>query len=103
MGKADMGKCLKNCTPSATQMCTQPQFVMDPILQDAVPQSTSLYCFSVYTQDSGSTQINYELDVLKEQHARNIGIFHLAKRKISGTWVNTGMFTQIWKKITKHV
>merc|ERR1712241_1148738 len=40
--KADMGKCLKNCTPGATQMCTQPQFVMDPILQDAVPQSTSI-------------------------------------------------------------
>merc|ERR1712051_1164467 len=31
------------------------------------------------------------------------GDFHLAKRKTSGTWVNTGMFTQIWKKITKHV
>merc|ERR1712045_629120 len=30
------------------------------------------------------------------------GDFHLAKRKTSGTWVNTGMFTQIWKKITKH-
>jgi hypothetical protein len=132
--KKDMGKCLKRCTPSATQMCTQPQFVMDPILQDAVPQSTSLYCFSVYTQDTGSTKISYELDILKEQHARNIGIFlceqsdvfadvdvevgpglrtiqvddvegdfHLAKRKTSGTWVNTGMFTQIWKKITKHV
>merc|ERR1712051_1053461 len=132
--KADMGKCLKNCTPSATQMCTQPQFVMDPILQDAVPESTSLYCFSVYTQDTGSTKPSYELDIIKEQYARKISVFqceqsdvfadvdvevgpglrtiqvddvggdfHLAKRKTSGTWVNTGMFTQIWKKITKHV
>merc|ERR1712045_613681 len=64
--KANMGKCLKNCTPSANQWCTQPQFVMDPILQDAVPQATTLYCFSVYTK-------------------------------------NTGLFTQVWKKITKHV
>jgi len=30
------------------------------------------------------------------------GDFHWAKRKVSGTWVNTGIFTQIWKKITKH-
>merc|ERR1712217_62423 len=27
------------------------------------------------------------------------GDFHLFKRKITGTWVNTGMFLQVWKKI----
>jgi len=131
--KADMGKCLKNCTPSANQWCTQPQAVMDPILQEAEPQATTLYCFSVYTKDTGSTKPNYELDILKEQFNRKISIFsceqydvfgdvaaevgpglttiqvddvegdfHWAKRKVSGTWVNTGMFTQVWKKMTKH-
>merc|ERR1712018_630676 len=29
------------------------------------------------------------------------GDWHFAKRKTSGTWVNTGMFTQIWKKIAE--
>merc|ERR1711884_475888 len=110
--------------------CSQPQFVMDPILQDATFQSTSLYCFSAYTQDTGTTKPNYELDILKHQYSQNIGVFaceqaevfsdvevdvgpgmktiavqdvegdfHFAKRKVSGSWVNTGMFTQVWKAI----
>merc|ERR1739844_89276 len=29
------------------------------------------------------------------------GGWHFAKRKTSGTWINTGMFTQIWKKIAE--
>jgi len=131
--KADMGKCLKTCTPSKDQWCTQPQFVMDPILRDAVSKPLSLYCFSVYTENTGTTKPNYELDIIKEQYVRKISIFdceqydvfadvdvevgsdlrtikvddvegdfHWAKRKVSGSWVNTGMFTQVWKKITKH-
>jgi len=132
--KENMGKCLKNCTPSANQWCTQPQSLMDPILQDAVPQSTTLYCFSVYTSNTGTTKPNYELDIIQEQYRRKISIFaceqsdvfadvtaqvgdglmtipvddvegdfHFAKRKVSGSWVNTGLFSQVWKKITKHV
>ena len=27
--------------------------------------------------------------------------WHFAKRKVSGTWVNTGMVTQIWKTIAE--
>ena len=29
------------------------------------------------------------------------GDWHFAKRKLSGTWVNTGMFTQVWRKIAE--
>jgi len=131
--KQDMGKCLKNCTPSASQLCTQPQFVMDPVLQDAVYKPSSLYCFSVYTKNTGSTKPTYELDIIREQYARKISIFaceqsdvfsdvdvevgpglrtikvddvegdfQFAKRKSTGAWINTGMFTQIWKKAQKH-
>jgi len=128
--KPGKASCLKNCTPSATQSCTQPQNIMNPILQDAVPQPMSLYCFSVYTMNTGTTKPNYELDIIKEQFARKISIFaceqsdvfsdvevavgsglntirvedkegdfHWAKRKVSGAWVNTGMFTQVWKAV----
>jgi len=128
--KPGKAQCLKNCTPSSTQSCTQPQGIMEHILQDAVFKRASLYCFSVYTKDTGNTKPSYELDILKHQHANSIGIFacdqsdvfsdvavevgpglqtiqvhdvegdfHFAKRKVSKSWVNTGMFTQVWKAI----
>jgi len=130
--KPGKAQCLKNCTPSATQSCTQPQGIMDPILQDAVPVGQTMYCFSVYTKDTGSSKPSYELEILQHQKSQNLGIFqcdysavfsdvsvevgggmmttvvtdvegdwHFAKRKTSGTWINTGMFTQIWKKIAE--
>lgn len=123
-------QCSKNCTPSPVRSCTQPQGIMDHILQDAVHQGTFLYCFSVYTKNTGSTKPSYELDILKYAHAKQASIFacdrsdvfsdvsvevgpnlhtimvkdvegdfHFAKRKVSGTWVNTGMFTQVWRAI----
>merc|ERR1712045_599610 len=46
--KPGQARCLKNCTPSATQSCTQHQNIMEPILQDATFQSSSLYCFSTW-------------------------------------------------------
>jgi len=106
---------------------------MDPILQDAAPQPTSLYCFSVYTKDTGTTKPNHEFEIIQEQYARKISIFaceqsdvfsdvevevgpglstikvddvegdfHFAKRKDTGSWVNTGLFAQVWKKMYKH-
>jgi len=83
--KPSTAKCMKSCTPSASQLCTQPQSVMEKVLQDADPITNSLYCFSLYTEDTGSTKPNEELQILK--------------RKNSGTWVNTGIFKQVWKAI----
>jgi len=128
--KPGQARCMKNCTPSTFQSCTQPQPIMNPILQDAVEVGQSMYCFSVYTQDTGSTKQSHELEILQHQFSQTLGIFqceqsdvfsdvdvevgpgmhttvvtdvegdwHFAKRKVSGTWVNTGMFSQIWKKM----
>jgi len=91
-----------------------------------------MYCFSVYTKETGSSKPSHELEILQHQKSQNLGIFqcdysaafsdvsvdvgggmmttvvtdvegdwHFAKRKTSGTWINTGMFTQIWKKIAE--
>merc|ERR1712241_1042840 len=123
-------QCLKNCTPSASQLCTQPQSIMEPVLQDAVPQAASLYCFSVYTEDTGSPKKTEELETLQYQYSKGQSIFaceqqnvfadveaavgpglntikvvdvdqdfHFAKRKSTGAWVNTGVFSQVWKAI----
>jgi len=128
--KPGAAKCMKNCTPSAKQLCTQPQSMMEPVLQDAVPVGTSLYCFSVYTSNTGTTKKNEELEIFQYQFSKGLSIFaceqhdvfgdieaevgpglrtikvvdtendfHFAKRIDTGGWVNTGLFTQVWKAI----
>jgi hypothetical protein len=128
--KPGSAMCMKNCTPSKTKLCTQPQPIMDPILVDATSKEASVYCFSVVTQNTGSTKKSYEAELLAKQFTMNAGVFacqesevfsdapgmvtdglpytvvsdvkgdfHFAKRKHSGTWVNTGMFVQVWKAI----
>merc|ERR1719203_2218823 len=48
---------------------------MDPILQDAQPVGQSMYCFSVYTKDTGSTKQSHELEILQHQKEQHLGIF----------------------------
>jgi len=92
----------------------------------------SLFCFSVYTENTGSTKKSYELELLKMVYEKKASIFacdkaevygdvevpiggdvmvqkvedvennfHFAKRKHAGTWINTGMYQQIWKALGK--
>jgi len=91
----------------------------------------SLFCFTVYTKDTGSTKPSYELDLIKMVYKKKASIFacdasavygdvavedgglmiekvtdsegdfHFAKRKHVGTWINTGMYKQVWKAIGK--
>jgi len=90
-----------------------------------------MYCYSVYTANTGSTKKSYELDLLKIAKEKQTSIyacdmaevygdvaldedgvtvfkvedteneFHFAKRKHMGTWINTGMYKQVWKAIAK--
>merc|ERR1739844_87854 len=130
MGKPGAAKCMKNCTPSKTQLCTQPQAIMEPVLQDAAPVGASLYCFEVYTKDTGTTKKSEELETLQYQYSKGLSVFacdeqdvfadvdvevgqglrtikvidaendfHFAKRKETGAWVNTGLFSQVWRAI----
>jgi len=92
-------------------------------------ERTSTYCYSVYTKDTGSTKPSYELELLSYAAENKKSIyacdmaevygdvavtkgaltvqkvedvereFHFAKRKHMGTWINTGMYKQIWKAI----
>ena len=92
----------------------------------------TLFCFSVYTENTGSTKPNYELELLKMVREKGASIFgcdkaevygdveaslgggvmvekvedvehdfHFAKRKHAGTWINTGMYKQIWKALAQ--
>ena len=95
------------------------------------PDRTSMYCYSVYTENTGSTNKSYALDLLKYIAKEKKSIFacdkaevygdvdvstgaltimkvddvenefHFAKRKHMGTWIFTGMYKQVWKAIGK--
>jgi hypothetical protein len=73
--KKGKGKCLKNCTPSASQLCIQTQPIMDPILADAEWYGPSLYCFAVVMQDYGSTKKMYDLELLQGAYEKGASIF----------------------------
>jgi hypothetical protein len=124
---AGVAKCMKKCTPGKDGDCDQTELV--PLVDANTKHLPELFCFTVYTADSGSTKPNYELQLLKMQYAGKYSIFdckgwgvysdveaefgdgkktvkvedngdfHFEKRKDTGTWVNTGLFSQVWKKI----
>merc|ERR1711920_528295 len=83
MGETSKGKAkrMKNCTPSKIQSCIQTQPIMNPILKDAAPVTTSLYCFSTYMAETGQTKKSVdELGNLQLQYKRDIGIFQCDPR-----------------------
>merc|ERR1712217_92199 len=125
---ATFGKCMKSCAPGGTNgTCEGVAPHTEPVVEDP---GLSLFCFSVYTQNHGSTKVSHELELLKEQKRKGVSIFscagwavysdvavpldeshstiqvhdvkddfHFAKRKTTGSWVNTGMFVQVWTAI----
>jgi len=123
-----MGRCMRACTPGGKNGTCEG---VAPHVRPAVEMpGLSLFCFSAYTENTGSTKTSYELQLLQGQYSRKAGIFscaehavysdvvvplggddmtvavhdvksdfHLMKRKSAGTWVNTGMFVQVWSAI----
>jgi len=69
-------KCMDKCQMGVDGICVQSQAVMNKVLQEAIPTNpASMYCFSVYTKETGSPKPNYELDQLRVQYQRHISIF----------------------------
>jgi len=114
-------KCMKYCPK--TGGCT----VVSPTITFDTKDRTSLFCFSVYTKDTGSTKKSWELELLTKQKAEGVSIFacddhalfgdvavpslgikgmtdtdgdfHFAKRKHMGTWINTGLYYKVWQAL----
>jgi len=116
-------KCQKYCPKKGG--CT----VLGAKITFDTKERTSLYCFTVYTKDTGSTKKSTELELLMKQAEKKVSLFacdmsavygdvaveseyltvtkvedvdndfHFAKRKHMGTWINTGLYAQTWKAI----
>merc|ERR1719323_918955 len=119
------GRCMRECTPGGANGTCEG---VAPHMKTAVEvPGLSLFCFSVYTENTGSDKVSHELELLQMQHDKGQslfacaewavysdvvaplgggdmtiqvddvkGDFHFAKRKEAKTWINTGMFVQIW-------
>jgi len=132
-----MGQCMKECVPGKDGTCLH--HGMDMVAShksDVTYSMNTLFCFSFYAQNTGSTKKTYELDLLRTQlflHASIFGCeewrvysdvetwlspmtehapavntikvddvnndFHFAKRKKTGTWINSNQFIAVWKAI----
>merc|ERR1712032_327405 len=92
-------------------------------------EGKKLYCFAVYTKNTGSTKKSYELDLLQVQKKSGVSIFACEAwdvfsdvadaidgsysmipvedafgefhqiKRKTGVWVNWGMFYQVWVKV----
>merc|ERR1712038_50469 len=69
--------CMRECTPGGLNGTCEG---VAPHMKPAVEQpGGSLFCFAVYTKDTGSTKPNYELDLLKLQKERSASLFSCAE------------------------
>merc|ERR1719422_2861191 len=122
------GRCMRECTPGGANGTCEG---VAPHMKTAVETpGLSLFCFSVYTENTGSDKVSHELELLQMQHDKGQSLFscaewavysdvvaplgggdmtiqvedtkgdwHLLRRKDTKSWVNTGMFVRVWKKV----
>jgi len=119
--------CNETCSPLKGYLCSVPYVHSVPV-QTVLDET--LYCFSVYTKETGSPKQSFELELLQQQHQHHVSIFacdgwdvfsdvqveigggylthkvedkfgefHRIKRKATETWVNWGLFYQVWEKV----
>merc|ERR1739844_596769 len=126
----NVGKCMRYCKKKGCTLVDKMVHLQVEAPNGILAPAETMFCFSVYTQNTGSTKKSTERELLTEQHKRQVSIFacnafavysdvavdlgggtstikvsdvdedfHFAKRKSTGAWVNTGMFSQVWKTI----
>merc|ERR1712007_81471 len=71
-----MAKCMKECVPGKDGTCLHHAPPMKPSKKSDISYSANtLFCWSFYTADTGSTKKSYELDLLRTQLFLGASIF----------------------------
>merc|ERR1712061_260149 len=129
---AGYAQCMKQCVAGKDGTCLHHTVPMVASKRSDISYSANtLFCFSFYAENTGSTKKTYELDLLRTQLFLGASIFgceawrvysdvetwlspnkfntvkvndvnndfHFAKRKKTGTWINSNMFIGVWKAI----
>lgn len=64
-----LGKCQKYCPKN--KLCT----VVSETVTFDVKEHKTMFCFSIYTQNTGSTKQSHEKELLEQQYAKKVSIF----------------------------
>jgi len=86
--------CMKKCTPGVTGTCLTRENLA-PTREDAAVSwsATTLFCFAVYMQDTGSTKPNHDLDLLRTSLFVHASIFGCEASRVYSdvsTWLSPG-------------
>merc|ERR1719203_1787216 len=68
--------CLEECDPAKGWTCLQPREIV-PLseVQEHASVTPKLYCWGVYTENTGSVKVSHELELFKQQYARKVSLF----------------------------
>jgi len=71
-------RCTEECDPAKGWTCRQPHDILP--LVEALPEHANwlnpqLYCWAVYTKNTGSQKTSHELELLQQQFARKVSLF----------------------------
>jgi len=77
---ATYGKCMKVCTTGgANGTCEVVAPPTKPVVEEP---GLSLFCFSVYTKNTGSSKVSHELELLQKQKQMGVSIFSCADWRV---------------------
>jgi hypothetical protein len=89
----DKATCMKECTPGVDGACIA-QAVTAPATKSAYTlSSTNLFCFAVYTENTGCTKKSYDLELLRTNLFLGSHIFGCEAYKVYSdvtTWLSPG-------------
>merc|ERR1712242_464999 len=75
-------QCAKTCSPSASNLC-RPASETLQLEPDYSTPKRSLFCFSVYTENTGSPKPSYELDLFAEICMSKNGVHYVEAFDVS--------------------
>jgi hypothetical protein len=79
---ATYGRCMKTCTKGgANGTCEEVPLPTKPVVEEP---GLSLFCFSVYTKNTGSFKVSHELELLQKQKQLGVSIFSCADWAVYG-------------------
>jgi len=83
---------MKSCTPGADRTCLEHAPAMVPSRRsDITNAATTMFCWTFYTSDTGSTKQNFQLELMRTQLFLGAGIFGCEEYRVYGdvaTWLS---------------
>jgi hypothetical protein len=97
--KPGMAQCMKECIPGKDGTClhhSQPMKASEK--SDISYSANTLFCFSFYTEETGTTKKSYELDLLRTQLFLGASIFGCEAWRVYSdveTWLSPNKFNTV--------